>query len=262
VRPDDPSPPANRSQVTLTIAYGLTTGQAAQAGLRQVVGNIVGEGLMAFSRDGRPQARLAQSSVVQPDGLSIRIQLRNGARFHDESAVTADAVREILARQLKAYLGPAFKSVKEIRVVSPLEVEVALNQRSAFAFEGLDLGIQPPGSDVGTGPFKIVKQDAKGVEMAANQAFYGGKPAIDRILIKPYDSVRAAWADMLRGQADMLYEVGPDAIEILQPSKAVRVISHLRNYQYMGILNLRQPKLKDPGFRRALNAAIDRQSPS
>ncbi len=44
----------------------------------------------------------------------------------------------------------------------------------------------------------------------------------------------------------MLYEVGPDAIEILQPSKAVRVITHLRNYELFGMLNVRRPKLRDP----------------
>ena len=38
------------------------------------------------------------------------------------------------------------------------------------------------------------------VEMRANDSYYLGKPAIERIVVTHYPSVRAAWAEMLRGQ--------------------------------------------------------------
>jgi len=253
------------SPVTLTLAYGLSTSSDASTGLPQALELIAGETLIGFGRDGRPLPRLARSVELSPDGLHLKILLRTNAKFHDGRPVTAKDVSENLRDRLQSTLGAGFADVAEVRASSPAEVEIVLKRRSAFVLEALaDAGIR--GSEVGegqsngTGPFKIVQLSENGAEMVANDDYYAGRPLIDRIEVRPYSSVRAAWADMLRGRADMLYEVGPDAIEILQPSKAVRVISHLRNYQFVGMLNLRQPKLKDPGFRRALNSAIDRQS--
>jgi peptide/nickel transport system substrate-binding protein len=247
------------------MAYGLSTGSDASSGLQQALELIAGETLIGFGRDGRPLARLAESWTPSSDGLSLTIQLRNNAKFHDGRAVTAADVSNTLRDRLQATLGAGFADVAEVRAASSLQVEIVLRRRSAFVFEALaDAGVK--GSEVGegqsngTGPFKLTNVSEAGAELIANHDYYAGKPLIDRIEVKPYSSVRAAWADMLRGQADMLYEVGPDAIQILQPSKAVRVISHLRNYQFVGMLNVRHPTLKDAAFRRALNTAIDRQS--
>lgn len=253
------------SPVTLTLAFGLSTGSDASSGLPQALELIAGETLIGFGRDGRPLPRLAQGYSLSPDGLHLAIQLRTNAKFHDGSPVTAEDVSKNLKVRLQSTLGAGFGDVADVHALSPAEVEILLKRRSAFVFEALaDAGIR--GSDVGqgqsngTGPFKIVHLSESGAEMVANEDYYAGRPLINRIEVRPYSSVRAAWADMLRGRADMLYEVGPDAIEILQPSRAVRVITHLRNYQFVGMLNVRQAKLKDPGFRRALNSAIDRQS--
>ncbi len=43
-------------------------------------------------------------------------------------------------------------------------------------------------------------------------------PLIDRIAVNTYPTVRAAWAEMLRDHLDMLYEVGPDALDSLERS--------------------------------------------
>ncbi len=62
--------------------------------------------------------------------------------------------------------------------------------------------------------------------MLAHEGHYAGKPAIDRIVLKSYTSVRSAWADMLRGQVDMLYDVGieaRDSLDVLDPRQGFRV---------------------------------------
>lgn len=95
--------------------------------------------------------------------------------------------------------------------------------------------------------------------MLASTRYYGTKPFIERILVKSYSSVRAAWADLLRGNLDMLYEVGVDAIDSLEPSTATKVFTFPRPYTFMLVLNVRRPALKEPAFRRILNRAIDRE---
>ena len=39
--------------------------------------------------------------------------------------------------------------------------------------------------------------------------YYRGAPTIDRIVWKSYPTVRTAWAAMMRGEIDFLYEVAP-----------------------------------------------------
>jgi peptide/nickel transport system substrate-binding protein len=111
---------------------------------------------------------------------------------------------------------------------------------------------------IGTGPFAIVRQDGNEIEMRANDTYYAGRPLIDRVIIKPYESVRAAWADLLRGEVDMVYEVGVDALDSLEASSAIRTFTFKRAYAFLVLLNTHNPRLVDPAIRRALNEAIDR----
>jgi ABC-type transport system substrate-binding protein len=94
--------------------------------------------------------------------------------------------------------------------------------------------------------------------MLAHDGHYAGKPSIDRIILRSYSSVRSAWADMLRGQVDMLYDVGIEARDSLASSTRVKVFEFQRPYAYTVILNVNTPALRDAAVRRALNASIDR----
>jgi peptide/nickel transport system substrate-binding protein len=250
-------PAANQQDTTLSIGYG----ENAEVGIQQAVRNIATEGLVRIDRDGRPKSWLAERWTVSPDGLTWQLALRPGASFHDGQAATAPVVRDIVARDLPGYLGPAFEDVREIRAVAPYSLEVALKRRSTLLLEGLDMPIQVrPEAPIGTGPFSVSKHGGQEVEMQANRSYYGGIPGIDRIVFRSYDSVRSAWADMLRGRVDMLYEVGANAIDFLKPSTHTQVFTFERAYAFLVFLNIRNPKLRDRELRRSLNAAIDRNA--
>jgi peptide/nickel transport system substrate-binding protein len=94
--------------------------------------------------------------------------------------------------------------------------------------------------------------------LKANPAYYLGPPALNRIVVTTYPSVRAAWAELLRGSIDMLYEVNVDALDSLQSSSDVALFSFVRHYQYMIVFGSQAPLFKSPEVRRELNAVIDR----
>ena len=221
--------------------------------------NVALEGLVAFAKDGRPQAWLAESWSTSPDGLQLTIRLRPHVTFHDGRPVTAALVRQILIDRLPSQMGRAFSDLERIDVVSDEELVIVLRNRSAFMLEALDVLIQMPGKwPIGTGPFYPHAEVDGGVQMLANPHYFGGPPALAEILIKPYVTVRSAWADMLRGELDMLYEVGVDAMDLLGDSSDSDVYTSQRPYAFVLILNTRRPNLQDAGARRALNAAINR----
>ncbi len=181
--------------------------------------------------------------------------------FHDGTTVTATAVAEILTGQLPSFLGAAYTRVKEIRVHDKYELELVLKERSNFVLEGLDILIQAGGElPIGTGPFRADRDVDGQAHMLANEEYHGGAPLIERVVITPYSSVRSAWAEMLRGKVDMLYDVGVDAVDFLQPSSDVNVFEFPRPYASVVTLNTQRPQFRSAAARRGLNAAIDRHA--
>ena len=197
--------------------------------------------------------------------MTWQVKLRPNIRFHDGERLEASDVREVLLRELPVHMGPAFDDIREIVATSTDTLEFRLKRPSTFLLDSLDVPIQKPTQagqfPSGTGPFQVKGTlEGQEVEMVANDAYYAGRPEIDRIILRRYESVRAAWADMLRDRVDMLYEVGLDAIDLIQPSRHTKLFTFQRPYAYTVILNTRAEVLKNPDIRRALNAAVDRLS--
>lgn len=176
--------------------------------------------------------------------------------------MTAPLVRKILEVELPGHLGQAYSDVASIEAPTEDEIHLVLKHPSNFLLEGLDVPIQKRGNPaIGTGAFYAsspVEPDSE-AELLAHSAYYLGAPALGRLVVRPYKSVRAAWADMLRGQVDMLYEVGVDALDLLEAGTQMKIHTFQRPYAYMLIFNMRQQHLRDARIRRQLNSAIDRR---
>ena len=198
--PAEPSLPS-----TLTIGFGIPATDTPEHGMQAAASIIAFEGLASFASDGRPQPQLAESWSESSDGLSWRIRLRPSVVFHDGSSADAHAVAAALRARLLPSMGPAGTDISDIAASGDREVVIRLKNRSAFVPEGLEITIQDSKRpNVGTGPFQITLSSPNGLEMSANKHYYLGPPHIDRIGFKPYSSLRAAWADMLRGRVEML----------------------------------------------------------
>jgi peptide/nickel transport system substrate-binding protein len=245
-------------ELILRVGVGQAASGNTVGGLTPFFQNLSSEGLARIADNGRAEPRLAEGWTVAPDGLSMEIRLRPGVTFHDGAAATADAVVQILNSGLPQFMGPAFSDVNHIIAVSEKRIEIGFKRASPFLQEALELQIrQPDRPSIGTGPFQAVGSHALN-ELRANPQYYLGRPAIDRIVVTNYPSVRAAWADLLRDRIDMLYEVSAEALDSLTGATTVSVSSFTRPYQYVIAFNQRSPTLQSPKVRWALNAAIDR----
>src|SRR5262249_37441626 len=107
-----------------------------------------------------------------------------------------------------------------------------------------------------TGPFS--QDPSSPTRLRATDDYYLGRPAVHAIEYKAFPSVRSAWAELLRNNIDMLYEVGPDALDSLESSTNVSVFTFVRPYQYNVSFNTAAEPLRAPAVRQALNFAIDR----
>jgi ABC-type transport system substrate-binding protein len=83
-------------------------------------------------------------------------------------------------------------------------------------------------------------------------------PALAGLRVHFYASARAAWAALLRNDADMVYQVPSDALPLLAENPDVQLIDS--GPRYVAVLGFQQrhPVLRDVRVRQALNLAIDR----
>ena len=250
--------PAASSKV-LRIGTAQLSATNPIVGLRQLSQLFSVEGLALPGEDGRMQPRLAEGWTPGNDGRSLTITLRPNAKFHDGSSVDAKAVAGTLPDALRAYMGPVYSDVEYVRASAAGAVELGFRKASPFLLESLEAVIQKPGSTVvGTGAFVAAPIVNSTTEMRANAEYYLGRPVVDTIHVESYPSVRSAWAEMLRGRIDFLYEVGADALDSMEKSSTVSVFTFTQRFQFVIVLNQESQVMRSPEIRRALNQGIDR----
>jgi len=226
------------------------------AGLRGLSQNLTIETLLRPSPDGRLQPVLADRWTVSDNGDIVTLHIKGGMKFHDGSLLDPPALAAALPDAMRSLMGPLIDDVLSVRPVLPDQVEVRFRNASPLLLEGLGTQVSKAGSAaVGTGPYMATSNPA---EFRANTAYYLGAPSIGRIAISNYPSARSAWAELLRDQLDMLYEVGNDALDSMEASNNVAVFTITRPYQHMVVLNTQCRQLQSKDTRRALNLAIDR----
>jgi peptide/nickel transport system substrate-binding protein len=242
------------------VPEGLVTG--TDLGLQHLTTALSVEGLTQLSADGRALPRLAEGWSWEDDGRRLRILLRSGVTFHDgspfNSTVAAQLVSDAVRRPGNRAQYTSLSDIANVRADGDRAIVVDLTQRSAFVPEDLEFPLSLGPDRVGTGAYRVVKREPSEIVMERFEHYYGGMPQIARVVIKPFEQLRTAWASLLRGEVDMVTDVPPDAVQFIKNDE-VDVLSHSRPFQYLVAFNSRRPPFNSPVVRRALNYAVDRQ---
>lgn len=228
--------------------------------------NIAFERLTTNDAQGHTRPRLLEGWSISGDGLTWRLLVRPGVTFQDGSPLTsADVKRTFDTAMASPAAGGAsicLPRVASVAAPNDREVFITLTRRCSYLLDDLDRAVSRTAPDgrtlIGTGAFSITSSSADEISLRANRNYYLGAPAIDRVVVRSFDALRTAWAEMMRGRVDFLWEVGPDTAEFLSDQSAVEVRSYLGYYAYAVMLNSARPAFKDAAVRRALNLAIDR----
>ena len=260
-------PSGSEPVVSLSIGLPLLASETGPAeGVKNVIARLSEEGLVRTDWDGRLEAQLAVHWEVLADGSAIRFDLRQGVKFQDGTELTSDVVKTSLEHsrtdpvQVAAY--PMLRDIQEVIPQGRYTLVIPLKERSPLVLSDLEVAIlkrTDSGSFVGTGPFQLSSESAEVSVMEANPYYHRGRPHIDEVHILTYTGVRTAWATMLRGELDVLYEVPVDTREFVEAESSVRVFSFLRPYAYLLVFNMRDQLFHQREVRAALNVAVDRE---
>lgn len=229
------------------------------------------ETLVEVGHDGSLQPGLAQRWSCSADGREWRFHLRPMARFHDGSAVHAQAVKLSLeaARRPPSLLSQAPIDSLDTEGTHTLLVRL---QRPHMGLPQLlthstTLILAPASFDaagnvtrvLGSGPYRVSRIEAP--QRMATEAFaaHDGPPVVIRhvhYLAAGRSETRALMA--LSGQADLAYGLDPVSLARVRRSQAVRLEETTLPRTLLIKLNAGLPVLSDLRVRQALSLAIDR----
>ncbi len=223
---------------------------------------------------------LATSYSVSADQLTYTFKLAD-TRWHDGQAFTSADVRFTIELAKNAASGSTFAArLGAIASVETPDARTAILKLSAPNAGLLDtltkvmilpqhaLAAIPPAdlprhawwstSPIGTGPFKFTRYvSGQYVALSANADFRGGKPQVDSVVNRYFESTAGAVAALRSGEIQFSY-VEADDVANFRNNPAFRVIegnSFVVNY--LGF-NQEVPVWKDLRVRRAVMHAIDR----
>lgn len=153
----------------------------------------------------------ARSERVSP--VAIRLWLRDDATFSDGSRVTLEDLQRSFAGA-----GLSATADKDSFVFTTTDPKKPPELSLAFTF----VHRSTAHGELGTGPYVPAEQDATHVALHRRKAIDG---RIGDITVTSYGTPKEAFARTLKGDADMLTEVDPRWIELLEGVPRLRVVS-------------------------------------
>lgn len=242
--------------------------QITDAGTRGVVFNLY-EGLVKPTSDGGTESAVASDYVISEDAKTYTFTLREGATFHDGSAVTAEDVKYSLDRyaELQGESSAFSTYLDEVEIADENTIVLKLKEAySEFLPEVASAYIipasneDPEGNPIGTGPFKYVNYTpGQSLELAKFEGYRKeGVPYLDSVEFKIISDADTAYTELLAGTIDILNYLTIDKVETLpEDFNVVRGSMKLIHGMF---LNHGYEPLQDVRVRQALCYAVDRQA--
>ena len=260
------------------------------------VGAHIFDTLVMKEAGGKIKPGLAESWRVVDD-LTWEFRLRKEVRFHDGSPFTAADVVFSLDRVPSVPNSPSpfttyTKQVTEKIVVDPWTIRLKSaapypqmpNDMSTVLIVSAKAAASATTEDfnsgkatIGTGPFRFVRwQKGDRIELARNDAWWGGKTPWDKVTFRIITSDPTRVASLLAGEVRAIENVPTSDLARLNASKDLtiyRTVSVRLMYLHLDTARDRSPfvtdragkpldknPLKDVRVRRAMSKAISRQA--
>ncbi|MDA8329929.1 MAG: ABC transporter substrate-binding protein, partial [Candidatus Dormibacteraeota bacterium] len=199
-------------------------------------------GLYGFSVKNQVVPVLATGlPTISDGGLLYTIHVRQGVRFNDGTAMTAEAVKTSLVRDKTlptSARAAALADISSITVVNKYTVQLRLSQvdapltsilasrsgivmsPTALAREGANFGNDP----VCVGPFSFQSRPSLDqINLTRSKYFYGKKPAVQEVIYHVITDPATCYSDLLSGAINVAECLAPNDVKLLDSNSAYRV---------------------------------------
>ena len=245
------------------------------------VTGLVYDGLVKFDKNLDIEPSLAESWEVSEDGLTITFHLRKGVKWHDGADFTsADCLftyRFVTDPETPTPYAADLMEVESAEAPDPYTFRVKYKRpfsRALYAWlgdivpkhllEGVKVQESPLARHpIGTGPYTFVSWKAgTSIELKANPDYFGGRPYLDRYVIKVIPDTATMFLELKAGNLD---QMGLDPIQYSRQTETAEFKARFNKYRYLASsylylgYNLRNKLFQDKRVRQALSHAINRE---
>src|SRR5262249_18236594 len=225
----------------------------------------------------KPSPMLATSGTLV-NGTTGEFTLRQGVKFHNGEPFNAASVKAtmdyIKDPANKSHYLPRWSQVKEVQVVNDYTVRFItdkpwpglIDRMAATDFLPMppkalkEQGVQAlAAKPIGTGPFKFVQwaRDEKLV-LEKNPDYWQGPADVNRVTFRFIPEFSARLAALLAGEIDIMKDVPPHTVEMLDKSGKAKVRSTVSSrINYLALVNLKPGPMQDLKVRQAINHAVN-----
>jgi peptide/nickel transport system substrate-binding protein len=218
---------------------------------------------------------------ISADGLRITYRLRRGVLWHDgapfTSADVAASFRAVMDPQNPVETRHGYDVVARVETPDAYRVRFVLKRPFApfvgtvFAESDAPYYLAPAhllhgalvrsrlaAAPVGTGPYKVVRWSrGDRLELAANNAYWGGRPAIPRITVRFIPDENSELVALRSGDLDGVIGLSANAAANASSIDGIRVASAPLNAYFGIMMNNGRPPMTDGRLRRAVAEAAD-----
>lgn len=283
------SPPADRTLRLAVVAEPRSLVSIfSQSITDNEIDRLIYDPLIACDRAGRPVPALAATvpsranGGISADGLTITYRLRRGVRWHDGTPFTgADVVasfRAVMDPHSIVQSRHGYDVVASVTTPDPYTVRFRLTHPFApfvgTVFAESDspyylaparllragTGPQSPlaSAPVGTGPYRVVRWVRNDrLELAANDAYWNGKPAIRTIVIRFIGDENTQLVGLRTGEIDGIIQLSANAAAPARSIPHLRLTTSPLNAYWGVMMNTGRGPMADVRVRRAVAAVID-----
>ncbi len=238
------------------------------AGTREILFNIF-EGLVKPDKNGDLMNAIASDYTVSEDGLVYTFTLREGVKFHDGKAVTAEDVKYSLDRASGLLDGtPLISSLSvltNVEIIDEKTVQVTVgsaNTELIYSFVAAIIpansGENESGTPIGTGPFSFVSYTPQvGIVVKKNADYWQeGLPYLDEVNFKIVNSPETALLELQGGSIQIYPYLTDSQANELKDSFQILAAPSV-NVQAL-FLNNADETLSDVRLRQAICYALDK----
>lgn len=240
---------------------------------------------------GELEPELAESWTVSDDQLTYTFKIRDDIYFHNGDKMTAEDVawtmnewhkNETYTKDYLVFFDRAETEGEDTVIMYYTDVYAAALESLSFTLMGIldksyvlekmgdqwDTSGNAQSRDVygdippnGTGPFKFVeKVSGESYTMAANEQYFEGKPAFDKVVVKIMSDANAALLALEAGEIDALsHAPSSDKMAIENNPDLVWYENADTPYLIWLMLNETDEHLKNPKVRQAIAYALNKE---
>ena len=234
----------------------------------------------------QPRPELATSWSVSPNGRIWTFKTREGVKWQDGTPFTARDVAftfDYIVKNGLPGVGAYADGIVSARAVDDTTVVIRTRAPKANMLDMIvpilpehiwskvspkaaGTAFENPPPVVGTGPFQIVElQAGKFVRLKANKEYWGGAPHVDQLIFEVYTNPVSMVSDLQTGAIDGAVGVPQAQFAGLTGAGIQTNRGVSWTWTELGFncsdspASKGAPALRDPGFRQALQYAIDRE---